>query len=177
MKKFFTAIVCCILIIATTPATYALELPKLNIDWGGVIKLPDGFWDNWFNNHPIETPDDIELPSEEDTDEVILEAPVISKAKYVHTVKYFGQYKHLEISWNEVKNAESYEVKITKADGTIINYTVKTNSLYKKNIECPKVRIDGTWTSASVSVRAVAGDTYSRWSNSKIIGCDKLHNS
>ena len=163
------------MVISIPMQTFALELPKLNVDWGGIIKLPDSFWDDWFDDHPIGIPEDIELPSEGDTDEIVLDAPVISKAKYVHTVKYYGQHKHLEIAWNEVKNAEAYEVKITKADGTIINYTVDSNSLYKKNVECPKVYVDDTWTAASVRVRAVAGDVYSTWSIAKNIGCDKKH--
>ena len=68
----------------------------------------------------------------------------------------------LIIRWNKVENAKSYEIQITKADGTILNYTEDTTSLIDRG-ECPKVYIEKThtWTAAEVKVRAV-GKNYGR---------------
>lgn len=176
MKHLLSIIlILCLLCSLSIPAyavTPSFNIPNITIpDISDNIKieLPDNFWDNWFKDHPIKLPDDFEI--------LILDTPVISNAKYVHKTPYYGMSKHLEISWNEIENAESYEVLITKADGTTLTYNVTTNLIYDKNAECPKIYIESksTWTSASVKVRAVKGNTYSNWSESVKIGCDMLH--
>lgn len=106
-----------------------------------------------------------------------LSKPVVTKAKYTHNAPYYGSHKNLDIDWDEVEGAEKYEVKITKGDGTELNYTVSSNDLYIKDGECPKVYNEKThtWESATVTVRAVSEKASSEWSDSVNISCDSLH--
>ena len=177
MKKFLVIMVTLMIVILPVQ-TFALDIPKIKIN----VDIPDSFWDEWFEEHPIQIPDDIEIPEdnvepEPEPEKPVIESlrtPVVSKAKYVHKTRYYGQNKHLEISWNEVENAEFYEVLITKADKTTVTYTTSTNMIYDKYAKCPKVYVK-KWTAATVKVRAVAGDIVSSWSAPVKISCDKLH--
>lgn len=185
MKKVIAFIMALMLIMTMVIPVYAIELPEIKIDF----KLPDSFWDKWFKDHPIKLPDGFwgnwsEPPdSTEPTEatEVVeiteLATPTITTAKYVHQTPYYGMKRHLEISWNVVEGAESYEVLITKADGTTIDYTVTDNMIYDTSAECPRVyiEVERLWASASVQVRAVTGNVYSNWSEVEKIGCDMLH--
>lgn len=189
MKKIIVFLMALCLIVCMTVPVFAVT-PKLEIDMpeipdisGSVkIDIPDSFWDKWFADHPIRLPDDFEIqePTEPDSTEPVvaeLDAPVISTAKYVHKTPYYGMHKHLEIEWDAVEGAESYEALITKADGETITYTTKNTSVYDKNAECPKVYIEASskWASASVQVRAVCGDSVGEWSEAVKIGCDMIH--
>ena len=102
---------------------------------------------------------------------------MVNKAKYTHNTPYYGSHKNLDIDWDEVEGAEKYEVKITKGDGTELNYTVSSNDLFIKDGECPKVYNEKThtWESATVTVRAVSEKASSEWSDSVNISCDSLH--
>lgn len=173
MKKFITLALVLMLIMTMAIPAYAIELPEIKVNF----TLPDSFWDKWFKDHPIQLPE-IELTEPVEAVEAIeLSVPTITTAKYVHKTPYYGMKRHLEISWNVVEGAESYEVLITKADGTTIDYTVANNMIYDTSAECPRVYIEEEhlWAAASVQVRAVAGDIYSEWSEVEKIGCDMLH--
>lgn len=163
MKRFLAIILAIMLFSSMTVTAHAvtpsLKIPSINIPEIKVsFQLPDGFWDKYF-------------------DECELDAPVISTAKYVHKTSYFGMGKHLEIRWNAVKNAESYEVIITKADGTEVTYNVTSNIVYDKKAECPKIYVEdtSTWTEATVKVRAIGNGINSQWSDTVKISCDSLH--
>jgi hypothetical protein len=161
MKRFLTIILAIMLFSSMTVTAYAvtptLKVPSINIPEIKVnFQLPDGFWDNYFN-------------------ECELDAPVIYTAKYVHKTYYYGMNKHLEIRWNAVENAENYEVIITKADGTEATYKVTSNMFYDKKAECPKVYVEGAWISATVKVRAIGNGVNSQWSETVEISCDSLH--
>ncbi len=171
-RKFFSLLLVLSLVMALALPTYAatpsIKIPNITIpDISSNIKieLSDDFWDNWFKEHPV--------PSLT----VKLETPIISSAKYVHKTPYYGTSKHLEIYWNKIDNATSYEVLITKADGTTINYETTNNLIYDKNASCPKIYISSTstWTAATVQVRAINKNQTSDWSSSVKISCDKLH--
>lgn len=172
MKKILSFILVLSLMMALSMPVYAvtpgLNIPNVSIpDFSDNIKieLSDDFWNRRFDEHPLP-----EIT-------VKLEVPVISSAKYVHKTLYYGMSKHLKIYWNTVENADSYEVLITKADGTTFTYEVTNNCIYDKKVECPKVYIENThtWTAATVQVRAKAGDLTGDWSEAVKISCDKLH--
>lgn len=172
MKKFLLMILVVMLVMvmalpvyAVTPPINVPDVPQISdIKFDFNFKISDDFWDKWFNENPVPKPAPLEIPE-------------ISMAKYVHKTPYYGVRKHLEIRWNEVDGADSYEVVITKADGTIEEYTVTSNMVYDKNAECPKVYVEetNTWTSATVKVRAVFDGVPGLWSDEINISCDKLH--
>lgn len=171
-RKFFSLLLVLSLVMTLALPAYAatpsFKIPNITIpDISDNIKieLPDDFWDKWFDEHPL--PEIATKP----------ETPVISYAKYVHRTPYYGMSKHLEIQWNKIENADSYEVLITKADGTTFTYEVTNNLIYDKKVDCPKVYIEDThtWTAATVQVRAKVGDLTSDWSEAVKISCDKLH--
>lgn len=161
MKRFLTIILAIMLfssmVVTAHAVTPTLKVPSISIPEIKVnFQLPDGFWDKYFEECEIDT-------------------PVISTAKYVHKTYYYGMNKHLEIRWNAVKNAESYDVLITKADGSTIEYSVDTNMVYDKKAECPKVYVEDAWTVATVKVRAICNGVDGPWSDEVKISCDKFH--
>lgn len=172
MKKFLSIIFVVMLtmlmaapVYAVTPSASTPSVPQISdIKFDFNIKLSDDFWAKWFDKNP--------LPELE-----LVEAPEISIAKYVHKTAYYGSHNRLEIRWNAVDGADHYDVVITKADGTILEYTVTTNMIYDKGVECPRVFIEktGTWAAATVKVRAVDGGVSGLWSDEIKIGCDRLH--
>ena len=109
----------------------------------------------------------------------LLPTPKITKAAYTH----FGSKSNLKIEWDSVEGATSYEVQITKADGTSKTYTTEDAELVIKLRKddfingCPKMLIDKKWLPAKVKVRAMNnGDKgYSLWSDEKEIGCNVIH--
>lgn len=167
MKKLF-AIILAVLLIATMiiPAAACTETPAAPSfqDWSELWK---GWAEEWYKKVEEYIPDCWEP----------LGVPEVTTAKYVHKTPYFGMRAHLEISWEEVEGAESYEVLITKADGETITYTTEGTSVYDTSATCPRVYIEATdtWASASVQIRAMKGDTVGEWSEAKKIGCDMLH--
>lgn len=128
------------------------------------LRLPSSFWDNCFKNSITIATNTLGLP-----------APTITEAKYIHAKLYSPA--RLKINWTTVEDAESYEVRITKADGKVINYTTEEPEIFDKESECLKVYIEKTHTltAATVQVRAVSGDTAGAWSEPKKISCNSLH--
>lgn len=102
-----------------------------------------------------------------------LGVPAVTVASYVHS-HYITP--HLLIDWDPVEGADSYEVLITRADGTVETCTTDTDLLCR-GMECPKVYIDstGTWTAATVQVRALSGSRAGDWSAAVKIGCNMIH--
>lgn len=122
----------------------------------------------WWNRTPDET-----TPTE--PEQVELGVPEITEGRYYHSPVYGDPY--FQIRWDAAENAERYEVEIVKADGTREVYTANTNILLLRDYDCPVVYVaeTSTWTAPTVRVRAMAGDTYSEWSEAKKAGCDSLH--
>ena len=95
-----------------------------------------------------------------------------------HGSGYVASLKNrLQISWDAVDEADSYEIEVMMADGSTATYTSSSTTLMVKNSTCPKVYVEdtSTWTAATVRVRAVSGDTLGDWSEAVKIGCDKVH--
>lgn len=156
--------------LAITPSYQAPQLPKIS-DVKEHVDLPSGFWDEYFEDHPIELP--------EDTETSTLDTPVITKSTYSHNAVLSNT---LQLVWDEVDGAESYEVEITKADGSSKVYTTTGACLLIKAgsddfiTGCPKVYVaeTSTWTAATVRVRALVGDDASSWSETAKISCNAL---
>lgn len=81
---------------AITPSYQSPNLPKIS-DVKVHIELPSGFWDEYFEEHPIELPETAETAK--------LAAPVITKSTYSHNAVLSNT---LQLVWDEVDGAESY---------------------------------------------------------------------
>ena len=152
-----------VIIILTLALLAAFFLPACA--WGESLNCWH-WWRSWQPASAAPEPEDSALP-----------APEITKATYCHkNAAYSGFDNHLQLVWSEVDGADSYEVEITKADGTVETYTTSGPCLYEK-AECPKVYVESTstWISATVRVRAVAGDDAGAWSEAEKISCNAIH--
>lgn len=176
MKKIGKAIVAMILTITMSIPVSAETERNGNYNWEnwkGQYEKWCNIWREWKDK----SNDAVVLPDmNEEKAVVTLAAPSISEAKYQHQCPYYGMHPELIIRWSEVSGAESYEIEVTKADGTVLDYTSTYTSLIDRG-ECPRVYIESTstWTSAMVKVRAVNGNEKSEWSTPRSISCDMLH--
>lgn len=128
-----------------------------------------------------ETKEAVSKAAQESIKKTVLDKPVITGATYHHKGTYYGETSYLKVEWDAVENATSYEVEVTKSDGTSKKYTVTDTDLFVKEKSdefitgCPKQKINGTVVDATVTVRAHgADDTRSLWSDTKSISCNRL---
>ena len=164
MKKIAVLVLAVMLVSAMTVPAYACsDNPADKSPWQGWFSWWEGFGPGG-SNAPAET-----LP--------VLAAPAITNAKFYHTGYVASLRNRLQIEWEEVDGAETYEIEVTKADGTKEYYTATDTMLMVKNTQCPRVYSDksGCWESATVRVRAVSSESTGNWSQDVAIGCDKLH--
>lgn len=166
MKKIIALLLAIAMVASMSIPAYASD--------GNTASRSTPSWWNWWSDF---TPAFPTPPTEPEIPESELEAPVITEARFYHSASVASLKNRLQISWDAVENAESYEIEVVKADGTVECYTAVATSLMKKNVACPKVYIEATstWTAATVRVRAIACDSIGDWSEAVKIGCDKLH--
>ena len=155
MKKMLILVLAIILVSAMTVPAYAYsDNSAQKSSWTG--------WFSWWNgfgsgdkDEPVET-------------EPALAVPEIQTAKFYHTGYVASLRNRLQVEWDDVAGAESYEIEVSKADGTVEVYTSSGSTLMVKNAVCPKVYVEdsATWTAATVRVRAVSGSQVSGWSDS-----------
>ncbi len=102
----------------------------------------------------------------------LVEVPEITQAIYYHGSSFFNRAR-LQVRWNEVEGADSYEIKVTKKDGTSKTYTKTSTSLfaYKDHDDF----IDGCVNGATVQIRSVTEEgLYSGWSDEETVGCNSV---
>lgn len=168
MKKFLSILLAVVLMLSlAVPAAAAYD--------GGSAYSAGGWWNKW-KDYVTTNPSEPEVPTETPA-EAMLDIPSISEARFYHSGSISSLRNRLQIKWNAVEDAQSYEIEVTKADGTVQNYTSTAATLMVKNASCPKVFVEGTntWTAATVRVRAVAENAVSDWSDSVRISCDSIH--
>lgn len=95
------------------------------------------------------------------------DVPTNVTAIYKHQGTYSSLKDHLEVNWDDCKNAERYEVRVVNKDGTEHIYKTTSSILYVYDIECN--------SGGSVQIRSVNGFTRSSWSDSVKIGDNKIH--
>ena len=98
----------------------------------------------------------------------VLEKPVVKYASYIKRTSRYGTYGCLSVQWDKVDNATSYEVMVTKADGTKKTYTTFYNALVRANYfdEFLTDGMDG----AVIRVKAYGEDeTFSLWSSDMVV--------
>jgi hypothetical protein len=94
----------------------------------------------------------------------VLSKPVINNATYIQKTTRYGTYRCLSASWNKVDNATSYEVEVTKSDGTQKTYKTSYAVLVKSNYA--DEFLDDGMDGATVKVKAYGVDeTFSLWSD------------
>lgn len=178
MKRFRKVMITVLLItVMTVPVSAETRRYVSNKSNWSECGAQYGKWCNTWKNWKDKSKSAVILPDlDEEKPVVTLVAPSITDAKYQHQCPYYGMHPELIIRWGEVSGAESYEIEVTKADGTVLDYTSTHTSLIDRG-ECPRVYIESTstWACATVKVRAVAGNEKSEWSKEMTISCDMLH--
>lgn len=173
MKKYIALLLTVTMILSMSMTVFA-RTPQYDVDMPEIpeihVELPDEY---------KESIDKSVQEHLKDLDIKLLATTEITKATYIH----FGLKSRLQIEWNDVDGATSYEIKITKPDGTEHTYTSKEPRLIVKTRNdkfikgCPKQKIGSKWEAAKVKVRAVKndGEVYSLWSEEEPIGCNVIH--
>ncbi len=94
----------------------------------------------------------------------VLEKPVVKYASYIKRTSRYGTYGCLSVSWNKVNNAISYEVEVTKSDGTKKTYTTSYNAFVRANY------YENGLENATVRVKAYGeNETFSLWSDNVVV--------
>ena len=93
-----------------------------------------------------------------------LARPTIQKAYYYHMTMRNGSYGSFSARWDKVENATSYEVKISKADGSEKTFTTSYNMIYLSNYSDDF--LDEGLDGSTISVKALGADNaFSLWSD------------
>lgn len=159
MKKLVSALIVTMMIAGSTIPAYActpplnppsVEIPDINFQPDGALEdAISNAVKNWFKK-------------------CILEKPTVNYASYYKSASKYFHYSHVAVKWSEVKNATSYRVRITKADGTWKEYDTTHTSFYSTNYTDDFIAdgMDG----ATVEVRAYGdNDTFGYWSDDTTI--------
>ena len=102
-----------------------------------------------------------------------LDATEITECIYRHSKAFYDQTR-LQVRWSGVKNADYYEIKVTKTNGNSNTYMSDYSSLIVK--EKSDDFITDCMRSGKVKVRAVSADgKYGEWSKEETISCNSLH--
>lgn len=155
-KKFAGMLLAGVMIMGTGTQVFAVT-PRMDTSW--VPKIPKITIDQSILTESLS---EIEL----------VEAPEITQAVYYHGSSFFNRAR-LQVRWNEVEGADSYEIKVTKKDGTSKTYTKTSTSLfaYKDHDDF----IDGCVNGATVQIRSVTEEgLYSGWSDEETVGCNSV---
>lgn len=98
----------------------------------------------------------------------VLEKPVVKYASYIKRTSRYGTYGCLSVQWDRVDNAISYEVEVTKSDGTQKTYKTSYAVLVKSNYA--DEFLDDGMDGATVRVKAYGeNETFSLWSDNVVV--------
>ena len=99
----------------------------------------------------------------------LLDTPEITENRYIHSNVFYSP-SRLQVRWNPVTDATSYEICITKTDGTSHTYTSNYASLLIEKDEF----ITGCPRGATVKVRALNDEHYSLWCAEDTVACNSI---
>lgn len=155
MKKLIAVVLMAVLTLACTVPTMACTPPLKppHIDIPEIeVKIDDKLQDA------------IDAAAKKFIEKNVLSKPVINNATYIQKTTRYGTYGCLSASWNKVDNATSYEVEVTKSDGTQKTYKTSYAVLVKSNYA--DEFLDDGMDGATVKVKAYGVDeTFSLWSD------------
>ena len=137
---------------ACTPPlkTPSVEIPDINFQPDGALKdAIDNAAKNWI-------------------EKCILDKPTVNYATYFKSASRYFNYAVFSTNWNEVENATSYKVRVTKTDGSYKEFDTTYTSFYATNYT-DEFFADGI-DDATVMVRAYGeNETFSWWSETTTI--------
>lgn len=170
MKKFVALLTLLTLILSFSIQSYAVS-PVIKVP---TIKIPE------ININNIELPDNVKDAINESVKEDIknldiklLTTPQITENRYIHS-RVFWDKNRLQIKWNTINEATSYEIKVKKKDGSEKIYTTTyTYLIVNKNEDD---FITDCVMGGTVKIRAVKdnGSVYSLWTDEDTIACNKI---
>lgn len=97
-----------------------------------------------------------------------LEKPTIQSASYFRKTLRYGTYSCLNVRWDEVENATSYEVKVTKSDGTEKVFSTSYSSFIASNYSDDF--LSSGMDDAVIKVKAYGeNETFSLWSDNVVV--------
>lgn len=120
--------------ILTITLVLSLAVPAYAYD--GSATNTTKSWTSWWDWWSGFTPADPTEPSDPTVPEVEVGIPTITESRFYHSASVASLRNRLQIQWDTVEGAESYEIEVFKADGTILTYSASTNSLMVKNMAC-----------------------------------------
>ena len=157
MKKLVSALIVTMMVAGFSIPAYActpplnppsVKIPDINFQPDGALEdAISNAVKNWFKK-------------------CILEKPTVNYATYFKST-YFN-YAVFSANWNEVENATSYKVRVTKTDGSYKEFDTTYTSFYATNYT-DEFFADGM-DDATVMVRAYGeNETFSLWSETTAI--------
>lgn len=155
MKKLIAVVLMAVLTLAcAVPAlacTPPLNPPKIEIP-EITVKIDDKLQDA------------IDAAAKKFLEKNVLEKPSFKYTSYIKRTSRYGTYGCLSVQWDRVDNAISYEVEVTKSDGTQKTYKTSYAVLVKSNYA--DEFLDDGMDGATVKVKAYGVDeTFSLWSD------------
>lgn len=159
MKKLISALIVTMMAAGFTIPVYActpplktpsVEIPDINFQPDGALKdAIDNAVKNWI-------------------EKCTLEKPTVNYANYFKSTSRYFSYAVFSANWNEVENATSYKVRVTKADGSYKEFDTTYTSFYATNYT-DEFFADGM-DDATVMVKAYGeNETFSVWSEATTI--------
>lgn len=136
------------------------DISEIHITIPESIKdMIDEMVEDYFNRNPIE----IETTK----------TPKITQAIYYHKKLFFNRAR-LQVQWEEVPEADHYEIRVTKKNGELKIYKDSDTALFV--YEGSDDFITECVRSGSVEIRAYGKNgVYSTWSAKKTISCNSFH--
>lgn len=159
MKKLLSALIVTMMVAGSTIPAYACT-PKLNPP---SVKIPD------INFEPDDTlKEAFDNAAKKWLEKCILGTPKVNYATYFKSTSRYWSYGILNVKWDPIEDATSYEVCITKEDGAEKVFTTTYNSLFVSD------RFDdfvaNGMDDATVMVRAYGENgTFSLWSKQPLL--------
>lgn len=168
MKKFIALLTVLTFIFSFSVQSYAVtpavKLPN--------VKVPD-ISPSW------ELPTSVKIAIDKAVKESVknvniklLTTPTITENRYIHGRAFYDK-DRLQVRWDTVDEADSYEIIVKKKDGTEKTYTSSYNALViNKNDDD---FVTGCVMGGTVKIRAVKDDAvYSLWTEEDTIACNKV---
>lgn len=156
MKRTIMAMICVTAMSVFDVVTVFACTPKLNppsVEIPDITFQPDDALKEAINN-----------AAKNWIEKCILATPTVEYASYYKSASRYWSYGILNVKWDPIEDATSYEVCITKEDGAEKVFTTTCNSLFVSDIFDDFVAdgMDG----ATVKVKAYGdGDKFSLWSD------------